>query len=84
MMEQLLYERIDRLLDISQRWLTVTEACLYAKMSKNTLMGTIDSGHVFASKRGGKWIVDRKSIDQYYLCGDDGKLYADVAKRIRS
>jgi hypothetical protein len=81
-MEQLLYERIDRLLNLSQRWLTITEACLYSKMSKNTLMGTIGSGHVFASKRGGKWIVDRTSIDQYYMCGDDDRLYVDIAKRI--
>jgi len=83
MMEQQIIERIDRLLDISQRWLTISEACQYSKMSKNTLKSVIDSGGIFASKRGGKWIVDRTSIDKYYLYDEANALFQDVAKRLK-
>lgn len=57
---------VERLLNISQRWLNITEACRYAKMSKNTLMECILDGYIKASKPRGKWIVDRLSIDTYY------------------
>lgn len=82
MMDQSLVDRIDRLLNISQRWLTISEACQYSKMSKNTLKAVIDSGGIFASKRGGKWIVDRTSIDKYYFYDEDATLFRDVAKRV--
>lgn len=48
------------------RWLKISEACKYARMSKNTLMEYIKSGDIYATKKGGNWIVDRKSIDDFY------------------
>lgn len=71
-----------KLVSISQRWLTMREACLYAKMSKNTLMGCIADGNIKASKQRGKWIVDRSSIDAYYEDGETEALVNDLlAKR---
>jgi len=75
-------ERIDKLLSISQRWLTVREACLYSKMCRNTLMHFIDSGEIKASKKQGKWIVDRLSIDAFYEDRETEILLKDIAGRI--
>ena len=51
----------------SQRWLTLREACRYARVSKNTLRRLIEEGHIVAKRLEGKWIVDRFSIDAFYL-----------------
>lgn len=75
-------EKIDCLISISQRWLTIKEACLYAKMSKNTLMKCVRCDEIKATKRGGKWIVDRQSIDAYYEEIEFESLSIDLARRI--
>jgi excisionase family DNA binding protein len=72
---------LKKLISISQRWLTIREACLYSKMSKNTLMECIEAGQIKASKKRGKWIVDRLSIDAYYEDIEVEALYKDVARR---
>lgn len=72
---------IDRLMNISQRWLTVQEACRYAKMSRTTLMECVNSGDIKGSRRRGKWIVDRLSIDTYYQDTEFENRYRDVARR---
>ncbi len=81
-MENTISEQIEKLLNINQRWLTMAEACQYAKISKNTLMKCIHSGDVRASKRHGKWIVDRLSIDRYYESDTEELLYRDIACRV--
>ena len=59
-------KELRNLVSLSQRWLSMSEACIYSKMSKNTLMLCINDGEIQAVKRRGKWIVDRLSIDSYY------------------
>jgi excisionase family DNA binding protein len=81
MIETDIINRIDRLLAISQRWLTVKEACLYSKMSKNTLMECIMSNEIKACKKRGKWIIDRLSIDIYYADFEIETLSKDIARR---
>lgn len=50
------------------RWLTLKEAMAYAKVkSRDTIMKWIDEGFVYAFKRSGEWIVDRESIDDWFL-----------------
>ncbi len=49
------------------RWLTVKEAMAYAKVSLNTIKRWVDEGHIYGHKRTGKWIVDRESIDNWFL-----------------
>jgi hypothetical protein len=56
--------------DFSPRWLSITQASKYAAMSDKTLMHYILSGDVYATKKGGKWIVDRESIDLFMLADD--------------
>ena len=53
------------------RWLTLREACQYARVSRNTLLKLIDEGHIAAKRLEGKWIVDRLSIDRFYAADDD-------------
>ena len=48
------------------RWLTVKEACEYAKIKRDTLMKWVNEGYIYGNKRSGKWIIDRDSIDSYY------------------
>jgi len=53
---------------LPRRWLTLAEAKSYANIkSTTTIMKWIDAGVIYASKRTGQWIVDRDSIDQWYL-----------------
>ena len=74
-------ERINKLLDISQRWLKIEEACKYAKLSRPVIMELITDGEIRARHRPkGGWIVDRLSIDEYNL-GHEEALYQDIAKR---
>lgn len=55
-------------LDLSAlKWLTLPEACIYARMSKNTLKKYLENGH-FSGERldSGHWRIDRESIDGYF------------------
>jgi len=81
-----LIERIDRLMDLSQRWLDLGQACEYAKMGRTTLLKALKHGDIKGRRRGkGGWIVDRRSIDAYNagtdIAGSDEKLFNDVAGR---
>jgi hypothetical protein len=50
------------------RWLTLREAMEYAKVkSPNTIRAWIDLGYIYGHKRSGQWIVDRTSIDDWFL-----------------
>ena len=69
---------------MDKRWLTIKEACSYARMSENVMRECISNGEILASrKRPGKIIVDRLSIDEYYGNDiiEDGNIFSDIAKR---
>jgi hypothetical protein len=54
------------------RWLTLPEAMKYAKVkSPNTIRKWIAEGYIYASKRTGQWIVDKESIDDWFLSEKD-------------
>jgi hypothetical protein len=54
------------------RWLTLKEAMAYAKVrSRDTMMRWIDQGFIYAFRRSGEWIVDRESIDAWFLSERD-------------
>jgi hypothetical protein len=36
-------------------------------MSKKTLMKHIGAGEIYASRKGGKWYVDKESIDAFHM-----------------
>ena len=50
-----------------QRWLDIDAACSYSSMSKNTLMRYVATNEIYGTKKGGKWIIDRLSIDRFML-----------------
>lgn len=68
---------------LSGRWLSMPKACRYSEMSKNTLMKCIKNGDIKASKKRGKWIVDRESIDKYYEADIENVLFNDIAQRVK-
>ena len=50
------------------RWPTLKEAMRYSRVkSVNTIKKWITEGHIYAHKRTGSWIVDRQSIDDWFL-----------------
>jgi Helix-turn-helix domain len=77
----LLIRQIENL-TIFGRWLPISKATRYSEMSKNTLMECINNGDIKASKKRGKWVVDRKSIDEYYEADIEAALFNDIAKRV--
>ena len=48
------------------RWLTMEEATEYAKIKSKTICKWIKQGYIYGFKRSGNWIIDRKSIDDWY------------------
>ena len=61
-------ETAKNIMDLSAlKWLTLPEACIYARMSKNTMKKYLDAGH-FSGERieSGHWRIDRESIDGYF------------------
>ena len=51
------------------KWLTMGEACKYAKVCKDVMLCWLRKGHVYGRKQGRDWIIDRESIDELY-CQD--------------
>jgi excisionase family DNA binding protein len=52
--------------EITPRWLSITNACRYSGMSDKTIMRYITTGKIYGSKKGGKWYIDRNSIDAFF------------------
>lgn len=76
-----LLAEVRKLTAISQRWLTVKEACAYAKMSRETLMQAVNLGEIRGRKRPiGGWIIDRESIDEYNA-GFEGAAWDELKRR---
>ncbi|MCE5333297.1 MAG: helix-turn-helix domain-containing protein [Desulfobacteraceae bacterium] len=49
------------------KWLTMREACLYARLSRNTMKKYINAGYFSGEVAdSGQWRVDRESIDAYF------------------
>lgn len=48
------------------RWLTLSESCIYALKSINTLKKFIMEGKIYGTKKDGEWTVDRESIDRWF------------------
>jgi hypothetical protein len=52
------------------RWLTMQEAMKYARVkSLNTMKKWVEEGLIYGRPRSGRgdWIIDRQSIDKFYL-----------------
>lgn len=64
--------------DITPRWLSFTEACKYASMSPNTLMRYVPHS-IYGTKKGGKWYIDRLSIDDW-MNKDSEEIEVAVAR----
>ena len=52
---------------VAPRWLSIKQARMYASMSENKLMEHIESDDIYATKKGGKWFVDKLSIDEFMM-----------------
>lgn len=65
--------------DIDPRWLDLNKACTYASMSEKTLLQYINKAKdIYGTKKGGKWYIDRYSIDEFML-KDKKEIQAAVA-----
>jgi hypothetical protein len=65
--------------DVTPRWLDLAGAAKYTSMSRKTLMVHIKSGEIYASHKGGKWYVDKDSIDTFHL-GNNVQIEETVAR----
>ncbi|MBI5193256.1 MAG: helix-turn-helix domain-containing protein [Nitrospirae bacterium] len=49
------------------KWLSLEHACIYMTgLSENTVLKHIREGDIYGIRKGGKWVIDRESIDEYY------------------
>ena len=46
-------------------YLTLKEACEYARVCKDTMRRWLEEGYVVGHREKGKWIINRQSIDDY-------------------
>lgn len=67
--------------DINPRWLSVTQACKYTSMSDKTLMMYIKTGNIYGTKKGGKWYIDKYSIDEFMQ--SDKMFVKETVDRLR-
>ena len=69
----------------TMKWLTLAEACIYARCSRNTLINWMESGKIYASKPegSGTYIIDRQSIDNYFNeLRDNAKIRSRELRRV--
>ncbi len=52
---------------ITPRWLDLRVAGIYCSMHRQTLMRHVHAGEIYATRIGGKWFVDRDSIDSFMM-----------------
>jgi predicted site-specific integrase-resolvase len=68
-------------MNINPRWLSLTEASKYASMCKKTMARYVASGDIYASRKGGKWFVDKESIDAFFMA--DKVTIKELLARVR-
>lgn len=66
------------------RWLTFAEAVKYSRRGKEWLLQKLKTGEIYGYLEKGKWIVDKQSIDDYYLQNKIGleNKFIDLKKRL--
>jgi Helix-turn-helix domain len=62
--------------DVTPRWLSVSKACHYCSMGDERLMQFVRAGDIYGTKKGGKWYIDRFSIDRFF--GDENARVSDA------
>jgi excisionase family DNA binding protein len=67
---------------IEPRWLSLSEACEYAAMSDKTLLRFVGEGNIYGTKKGGKWYIDRFSIDAFMT--SDEVFVDEAVERLKS
>ena len=52
----------------TMKWLSLQEACIYARKSRNTILELIKTGKIYGTKPEGMgdYVVDRESIDKFF------------------
>ena len=53
--------------DITPRWLDLHCAAQYASLSRKTLLRYVHAGEIVGNRVGGKWILDRNSLDSFMM-----------------
>ncbi|MCE5208976.1 MAG: helix-turn-helix domain-containing protein [Chloroflexi bacterium] len=48
-----------------RRWFSLAEATQYVSLSDKTLMKYVRSGVIYGTRKGGKWLIDRTSLDTW-------------------
>lgn len=64
---------------ITPRWLDLHAASRYCSLHRQTLMIHVHAGDVYAKLVGGKWILDRNSLDSWLE--SDKVLVAKLSRR---
>lgn len=62
----------------TMKWLTLQEAYIYTRRSRNTIIRWLEDGKIYGSKPegSGDWLVDRESIDSYlYAVRDQRRIH---------
>jgi len=52
-------------IEICPRWLDMRQASKYCSMHRQTLVRHVLAGEIYGTQKGGKWYVDRLSIDAW-------------------
>ena len=66
-------------LTIAPRWLDLKHAGRYSSMHRQTLLKHVDAGEIYGVLKGGKWFIDRLSIDTFFLA--DKLVVAKLARK---
>ena len=64
------------------RWMDLVRAARYVDLSTKTLMKYVRLGVIYGTRKGGKWILDRESIDSW-LEEDKIRMLRQGRRRVR-
>lgn len=53
---------------IPPRWISITQSMQYAPaLGRKKILKHIEAGHFYAYLDGGEWVIDRLTMDDYFL-----------------
>lgn len=50
---------------VQKRWISLSQAAKYVSLSGKTIMKYVRVGAIYGTCKGGKWLIDRESIDRW-------------------
>ena len=62
------------------KWVTLSEASQLLRRCRQTVVKLIEEGEIYGTNKGGRWLIERASIDSYLY--EDKRLVEDFKRTV--